>query len=249
MLSSRVPFDPGLPFQEADDKDKQQGFAHFGGPHILTLVCEVATRALKAVRYQKFNVHRRLRPEAVAGLLDDHVRSVCESETVFPEVSFLADNLQAILCKVEAHNHEQNVKAQSCKCSQKSKANGEVKSSCKAKRSCKTSGNTYSHDHSDAKANGDTNTSRKYRGSSCTSYLLPMAYPEGSPMHPAYGAGHATVAGACVTILKAFFDSHHQLDDAYVPSEDGNDLVKVKLRKKLTVGHELNKLAGMLKVC
>ena len=26
-------------------------------------------------------------------------------------------------------------------------------------------------------------------------------------MHPAYGAGHAAVAGACVTILKAFFDT------------------------------------------
>lgn len=26
-------------------------------------------------------------------------------------------------------------------------------------------------------------------------------------MHPAYGAGHATVAGACVTMLKAFFDT------------------------------------------
>jgi hypothetical protein len=36
--------------------------------------------------------------------------------------------------------------------------------------------------------------------------LLPMAFQEGSPMHPSYGAGHATVAGACVTILKAFFD-------------------------------------------
>ena len=37
--------------------------------------------------------------------------------------------------------------------------------------------------------------------------LLPMAFQEGSPMHPSYGAGHATVAGACVTILKAFFDT------------------------------------------
>ena len=37
------------------------------------------------------------------------------------------------------------------------------------------------------------------------SLLLPMAYTPGSPAHPAYGAGHATVAGACVTILKAFF--------------------------------------------
>jgi len=35
---------------------------------------------------------------------------------------------------------------------------------------------------------------------------------EGSPMHPAYGAGHATVAGACVTILKAFFDHNYPLE-------------------------------------
>ena len=37
-------------------------------------------------------------------------------------------------------------------------------------------------------------------------YLLPQVFPEGSPLHPSYGAGHATVAGACVTIAKAFFD-------------------------------------------
>jgi len=37
-------------------------------------------------------------------------------------------------------------------------------------------------------------------------YLLPMAFPEGSPMHAAYGAGHAAVAGACITVLKAFFE-------------------------------------------
>ena len=67
LLGLGAPFDPGLPFQADDYKDKQQGFAQFGGPHILTLVTEVATRALKAVRYQKFNVHRRLRPEGLGG--------------------------------------------------------------------------------------------------------------------------------------------------------------------------------------
>jgi hypothetical protein len=36
--------------------------------------------------------------------------------------------------------------------------------------------------------------------------FLPMAFSAGSPTHPAYGAGHATVAGACVTVLKAWFD-------------------------------------------
>ena len=35
-----------------------------------------------------------------------------------------------------------------------------------------------------------------------------LCYPEGSPTHPAYPAGHATVAGACVTVLKACFRCH-----------------------------------------
>ncbi len=33
-------------------------------------------------------------------------------------------------------------------------------------------------------------------------YFLPMAFTAGSLTHPAYGAGHATVAGACVTVLR-----------------------------------------------
>lgn len=48
------------------------------------------------------------------------------------------------------------------------------------------------------------------------SYLLPMAFPEGSPMHPAYGAGHATVAGACTTILKAWFKEDFLIIDLKV---------------------------------
>jgi hypothetical protein len=38
------------------------------------------------------------------------------------------------------------------------------------------------------------------------SYLLPQAFPEGSPTHPAYPTGHGTVAGACITVLKFFYD-------------------------------------------
>ena len=37
-------------------------------------------------------------------------------------------------------------------------------------------------------------------------YLLCQAFPEGSPTHPAYPTGHGTVAGACITVLKFFFD-------------------------------------------
>ena len=59
--------------------------------------------------------------------------------------------------------------------------------------------------------------------------LLPMAFPEGSPTHPAYGAGHATVAGACVTILKAWFKETTRLVDIGLdplqPTDDGLSLV------------------------
>jgi hypothetical protein len=38
-------------------------------------------------------------------------------------------------------------------------------------------------------------------GSNSDTYLLPMSFKDGSPAHGSYGAGHATVAGACVTVL------------------------------------------------
>jgi membrane-associated phospholipid phosphatase len=36
--------------------------------------------------------------------------------------------------------------------------------------------------------------------------LLPVAYAEGCPTHPSYPAAHAATAGACATVLKAFFN-------------------------------------------
>lgn len=198
LLGLRAPFDPGLPFERSDVIDKQQGFAQFGGPHILTLVTEVATRALKAVRYQKFNVHRRIRPEAVGGWLyqrrinsavvQERLRDLQEMETAFAGPSGIGAAVGA--------------------------ANGEP-----------------------------------------DNWLLPMAFPEGSPTHPSYGAGHAAVAGACSTILKAWFDHGWPLtvgtDEekkpiAYEASSDGSALVDVSatLDRPLTVEGELNKVAA-----
>jgi hypothetical protein len=45
----------------------QVGFGTFGGPAVITFVCEPSTRALKDVWYQKWVVHRRLRPEEFGG--------------------------------------------------------------------------------------------------------------------------------------------------------------------------------------
>src|SRR5438105_6658339 len=73
--------------------------------------------------------------------------------------------------------------------------------------------------------------------------LLPMAFSEGCPLHPAYGAGHATVAGACVTILKAWFDESHLIPNPVQATPDGLSLVPYT-GPALTVGGELNKLAS-----
>jgi hypothetical protein len=73
-------------------------------------------------------------------------------------------------------------------------------------------------------------------------YLLPQAFPEGSPLHPSYPAGHATVAGACATMLKAFFDEQGLITDCVMASADGTTLEPCD-GLALTVGGEINKLA------
>ena len=63
-------------------------------------------------------------------------------------------------------------------------------------------------------------------------HFLPQAYPEGSPTHPCYTGGHATVAGACCTAIKFFFDGTRKLRpllqakgrDLVEPTSDGTSL-------------------------
>lgn len=210
MLSMRIPFDDGIPFGLDDDRDKQQGFAHFGGPHILSLVTEVATRTLKAVRFQKFNTHRRLRPEAVGGLIE-RIHNDPENP-LFAGARHLYSSLDSdLLDRVASHNAQQN--------------------------KLSDYGNPRSEDFSPTGSSGETR-------------LLPMAFPEGSPMHPSYGAGHASVAGACVTVLKAFFKHTEKLPFAFVPTENGRRLKDIKEETKidLTIEGELNKLASNISI-
>ena len=44
-------------------------------------------------------------------------------------------------------------------------------------------------------------------GNDMGGYTLPLTFMEGSPAHPSYPAGHAVVAGACITILKILLDT------------------------------------------
>jgi hypothetical protein len=174
LLGMGAPFDSGNPYNSLRKTDS---FGTFGGPHILSLVTEVATRALKAIWFQKWYVHRRLRPEEFGGRIHNHITSAAE----YP-------------------------------------INSEILNSAAL----------------------DEVFSR------CGTYLLPQAYPEGSPTHPAYGAGHATVAGACVTILKAWFDESWIIPNPVVPNASGTTLVPYTGADagSITVGGELNKVAA-----
>ena len=85
------------------------------------------------------------------------------------------------------------------------------------------------------------------------SYLVPQAFPEGCPTHPCYPTGHGTVAGACITALKFFFDCNQDLRplltaagrDIYVPSTNGRSLnvYSGSDANSLTINGELSKLA------
>jgi membrane-associated phospholipid phosphatase len=167
-----VPFDAGNPYRGSRN---QEGFGTFGAPHIAALLCEVATRALKAAWYQKWSVHRRLRPEAFAGRVHNHLRGVRD----YP---LAIDELQRMRVIPELFS--------------------------------------------------------RYQG-----YLLPTAFPEGSPLHPSYAAGHATVAGACVTLLKAWFPESYVIENPVTVAPDGLSLVPYS-GPPLTLGGELNKLAS-----
>ncbi len=166
-----VPFDAGNPYAASS---KQAGFGTFGPPHFASVLAAIAKPALEAIWYQKWFVHRRLRPEAFAGAVHFRV----------------------------------------------------------------TGAATYPV-HADILNSSAVTRLQSQFGTA----LLPMAFPEGSPTHPAYGAGHATVAGACVTLLKAFFDESFVLPNSVQAAPDGLSLVPYS-GPGLTVGGELNKLAA-----
>jgi hypothetical protein len=75
-------------------------------------------------------------------------------------------------------------------------------------------------------------------------WLLSLAYPEGSPAHPSYPTGHGVVAGACITVLKFFFDGGFVIPNPVLPASDGLSIGPYTGSDagQLTVNGELNKL-------
>ena len=75
-------------------------------------------------------------------------------------------------------------------------------------------------------------------------YFLSQAFPEGSPAHPSYPTGHGTAGGACITVLKFFFDGNWVIPNPQMPSSDGLSLQPYTGGDagQITVNSELNKL-------
>jgi hypothetical protein len=179
LIDLSAPLDPNNPYVGSKT---QSGFGTFGTPHLKTIVAEVSQRALKAVWYAKWFVHRHLRPEEYGGLV--HMTKTGQAN--YP-----------------LHADVLNSKAL-------------------------------------AKVFSDHGT-----------YFLPHAFPEGCPQHPSYGQGHATVAGACATVVKAWFNDLAPLVsipgvEVWQSSEDGSSLVPYAGADagELTIGGEMNKLAA-----
>jgi hypothetical protein len=152
----------------------QAGTVTFGGTGLVDLVSRAPIPAYRAAWWQKWLVHRRVRPEAFGGRIHNHVTGAAQ----YPI-------------------------------------------------------------HSDVLNSAALKAVFSARGS----YLLPQAYPAGSPLHPSYPAAHAVAAGAGITVLKALFNESFVIPSPVTPSDDGLSLVPFT-GGPLTVGGELNKLAS-----
>jgi hypothetical protein len=76
QIDLEFPKDQGNPYDPPGtsmDSKTQVGFATFGPPHLLQALGEVLGRALRAVWFQKWFVHRRLRPEEYGGRVHNHI--------------------------------------------------------------------------------------------------------------------------------------------------------------------------------
>jgi membrane-associated phospholipid phosphatase len=73
LLGTSASVDAANPYRTSAT---QSGFSTFGAPHILDLLAKVANSALKAAWYQKWYVHRRLRPEEFGGAVDNLLRKI-----------------------------------------------------------------------------------------------------------------------------------------------------------------------------
>lgn len=218
-----VPFGPCLPYVNSmaplveefprsrnpykGKSENQIGQGTFGDQHIKSAVVGSMYRALHAVWYQKWLVHRRLRPEEFGGRV--HLRRLYDDGSGNPMHAF---PINPLLFNSDLFTNKLVFNYNECQ-----------------------------------NANRRTPPEdRLGRPSWDGTYLLPVEYAEGSPLHPAYGSGHSTGAGCMTTILKAFFHNDWRFPNPVESNEDGTSLRPYMGPDacELTVAGELDKLAS-----
>ncbi|MDJ0726682.1 MAG: phosphatidic acid phosphatase [Prochloraceae cyanobacterium] len=177
-----------------------EAFGSFGAPDIGIQSGLAAVYGLKHAWFQKWCVHRRLRPEVYAQRLELFRRGDLGNSPDRPFDDQLFNQLfgegaqvwreTRVLDRIFEYNQQQN--------------------------------STYNR--------GDRNGT----------WLLPIAFPEGSPTHPAYPGGHSAFIAAAATILKAFF-ADEVFPEPKIPISNGQQLDNY-VGPTLTVHGELNKL-------
>jgi hypothetical protein len=83
LLNRKIPYDAGNPY---NSPSKMDGFATFGYPHLMALIAEAGVRAARAVWFQKWWVHRRLRPETFGGRIHNHLRAAANYAMIDKEI-------------------------------------------------------------------------------------------------------------------------------------------------------------------
>jgi hypothetical protein len=73
-------------------------------------------------------------------------------------------------------------------------------------------------------------------------YLLPTAFVEGAPAHPAYPSGHSTYVAAGVTMIKAFVDGTMRVQGQVRVADPNNGDTLTRTDAALTINGELDKL-------
>lgn len=152
----------------------QFGDITFGNKNVLSMVALAGLIGQKGAWYQKWLVHRRLRPESFAGRIENQL-SGKKSYDIHADIL----NCDAVSRLMSANRTR----------------------------------------------------------------MLPVAYAEGCPTHPAYPAAHACTAGACATVLKAFFNEDFVIPKPVRATADGSALEPWQ-GENLTLGNEINKLAS-----
>ena len=203
-----APRSPVFPYNNGKINNEGDGHS-MGIPDAYTLIGDACIEGFKAAWYQKWRVHRRLRPEAMAGLVDLAARNGFDNlnNTYNLHESLFREDLGRPVLELMKER-------------------------------------PY---YVDGQA-----TERPQ-----INLLLPLMYPEGSPAHPAYPSGHATVIGACTTVLKALFNESFKMTELLgrsrpystpvIPDpQDGTELIEYTEKDcdRMTVGSELDKLAS-----